>query len=149
MAMTCKLAFLSAAGFVVSSLSVAAQEKGDTLKEDMTKIQGKWERTFTVDGKAVRLVKEHKGNKSTLTKYENNEVFQRHTSEFKLSKTDDARIFTFSKIEITEGKDKGKKYTEQYSFAYRIDRGKFYEFRGALIGDELFDPEMNVWTRVK
>jgi hypothetical protein len=96
-------------------LSLVAQEKGDAVKEDMAKIQGKWERAAKLGGNSVRQVKEHKGHQTTLTTYgENNEFLQQHKSEFKLRKTDDVRIFIYSKLEVTEGKNKGDKYADQF-----------------------------------
>src|SRR5688500_9675027 len=111
-------------------LSVPLQEKADDVKEDLAKIQGKWERTITENGATVHVIKEHKDDQTTFTRYrENGEVLQQHKSQFKLRKTPDVKIFTYTNVEVTDGPNKGVKLDGEFLFAYQFKGNQFYEFR--------------------
>ena len=113
-------------------------------------VEGKWEtRQKDEGGKSVRSVKEHKDGQTTLTRYdEKGEVVSQHQSQYKLRKTDEVRIFTYSNVEVTKGPNKGQKAAGPFSYAFRIQDDSFYEFHGVLLGDS-GAPRLVIWTRVK
>jgi hypothetical protein len=119
-------------------------------QDKVSSVEGKWERHQKDDGgKSFRIVKVHTAGRTILTTYdEKGEVVSQHTSEYKLRKTDEVLVFTYSNIELTAGPNKGQKAAGPFSFAYRVQNDSFYEFSGALLGDSA-TPMLFVWTRVK
>lgn len=130
-----------------------AQDKADleeVKKADLAKMQGKWELLHKDgNGNPIRSVKEIKGNKTFLTRYnDKGEVFHAHTSELELTVTDRVRIHTWRIMEVTAGPNKGDKYPGPAAYIYTIDDSSWTEVWGLLRGDRR-PPAMFVWKRVK
>lgn len=136
--------FAAALGFVVS---MAAQ--GDEPGEAAKAVQGKWVRHQTTANGRVKIVKEHKGQRTIVTAYDDKEnVLYSHESEFKVELSGRVRIFTFFNRSITAGPNAGQKFKEPASFVYRIAENRFIEVHGILEGDAN-PPNMIIWDRVE
>jgi hypothetical protein len=103
-------------------------EEDKDLKEDLRKLQGKWEHTFTVKGEQggeieIRKVKEIKDEKETVTWYlPGGKVYQVTQVDIKLEKKGKDRIFIYSNWKYLEGPEKGKEFRGKVgSFVYKID----------------------------
>jgi hypothetical protein len=118
-------------------------------EDNAADVQGKWERNDANGGRPVRLVKEHKGNRTTLTVFdENGAVLVAHKSEFEVRVMGEVKLFVYSNMEITAGPNKGQKAAGPFAYIYRVGDGSFYEVTG-LLKNETAPPEIRVWTRVK
>jgi hypothetical protein len=119
-------------------------------QDKVASVEGKWERRYKDEaGNSFHVVKQHQDGQTTLTTYnEKGEVVSQHKSQYKLRKTDEVRVFTYSNIEVTEGPAKGQKSAGPFSYVYRIQDDSFYEVWGVLQGDSS-TPTIIVWTRVK
>src|SRR5207237_738807 len=97
-------------------LAVLVRGESTPQADQLQRLQGKWESELTEQGIAAglrRVVKEIKGQKETVTYYgKNHEVLRAHTVDFKLSKTGDIHVFTYSNMEVIEGQGKGQKQKE-------------------------------------
>jgi hypothetical protein len=128
---------------------IRAEEDKD-LKEDLRKLQGKWEHAFTVKGEQgreieIRKVKEIKDEKETVTWYlPGGKVYQVNQVDIKLEKKGKDRIFTYTNWKFLEGPDKGKEIPGKGSFVYKIDGDVWTEVA------ETDDGKIEVqWKRVK
>jgi hypothetical protein len=131
---------------------IAGDEKSDvvTAETDLANIQGSWELTFESNGKTVRTVKEIKGNKTTLTRYdEKGDVIHAHTSEFKLDVSGRVRIHTFFNLEVTAGEGKGEKFQGPHSYVYALYGDTWIEVQGLLVDQLDNDARLYRWTRLK
>lgn len=123
----------------------AAQAAGG---EDLARVQGKWVRTVRTDRGRFKILKEHKGNKTTLTVLDSRgRVVEQKNSEFRLENTGNVRIFTFFNNVFTSGPNKGRTDNASQSYAYRVSGDTFIEFRGLLNGDNE-RPLVFTWERV-
>lgn len=121
----------------------------EILKNDFAQLQGTWESTRRVGNKTIRSVKTIEGNKTRLTRFDpDGVIYWVHTSEFKLSISGKARIFTFFNLEVTAGRNKGEKAEEPCSFIYKVDNDTFAEAHGFLLDEEDGEPRAAVWKRV-
>lgn len=120
----------------------------EVKKADLASMQGRWELTRTdAGGNVIRSVKEIKGNKTTLTRYNaKGEVIHAHTSELELTVTDRVKIHTWRNMEVTAGQGKGEKIPGPFSFIYTIDDNTWTEAWGLLRGDRQ-PAAMYVWKR--
>ena len=122
----------------------------EALKEELAKLQGKWEMTLKVRGRTVRSVKVIEGNKTVLTRYdENGTLFWAHRSEFKLEITDRVKIFTFFNLEVTAGPQKGGKSKKPVSYIYAVDEDTWAEAMGLLIDQKDNELHLRIWKRVR
>ena len=122
----------------------------EVLKNDLAKLQGTWELTRRAGNRTIRSVKTIEGNKTRLTRFApDGVIYWAHTSEFKLSISGQARIFTFFNLEVTAGRNKGEKAEKPCSFIYKVDDDTFSEAHGFLIDEEDGAPRVAVWKRVK
>lgn len=136
------LLFVIAFGTACPTNVVRGQESKDevsnetTAAKELAGVQGKWERIMKADGGAFKVVKEHKGNETTVTilDFEGNVVVAKR-SEFRLEQTGKVRIFTFFNNVITVGPDKGQMDKAPHFYIYRITGDTFVEVNGLLIGD--------------
>lgn len=101
-------------------------EEDKDLKEDLRKLQGKWEHTFTVKGEQgeveIRKVKEIKDEKETVTWYlPGGKVYQVNQVDIKLEKKGKDRIFTYTNWKFLEGPNKGMELEGKGSFVYKLD----------------------------
>jgi hypothetical protein len=112
------------------ALTSMAQEKNRTqaeegLKEDLRKLQGKWEYTFKDRERKVlvRKVKEIKDETETVTWYlPNGEVAQVNRVDIKLERKGDDRILIYSNWKFLEGPQKGREFPgKNGSFFYKLD----------------------------
>lgn len=121
-------------------------EEDKDLKEDLRKLQGKWEYTFEDEqGKVViRKVKEIKDETETVTWYlPDGKVYQVNRVDIKLEKKGRDRILTYSNWKYLEGPEKGKEIKGKIgSFVYKIDGDAWTEVL------EMGQGELK-WKRVK
>jgi hypothetical protein len=138
--LTCAIALL-----LVSAAS-AAEDNADDLK----RVMGRWERTFTNPaGTQFRVIKDVFENYDTVTTYDDvGNVVTAHRSEFKIEKRGPVRVFSFFNSVVTAGPDKGAQHFETNSYIYRVDDESFIEVWGMLDGDP--NPVRVLgWKRVK
>lgn len=143
---------LACIAMVLPRLSPGGEDKADTeaaiLKEDLRRLQGRWELIFKAQGRTVRSVQAIDGNKSTVTRYdEKGAVLEAHTADFTLSISGRTKIFTYSNYEVTAGPAKGKRRSQR-SYVYRLDGDSFFEVRGVLV-DQSEPIAVNHWRRMK
>ncbi len=149
------LLFMIAIGTAFPTNAEPPRESKDELSNETTAakeladVQGKWERVMRTDGGIYKVVKEHKGNETTVTILDSNgaDVVAKK-SEFRLEKTGRVRIFTFFNNVITAGPQKGQTDKAPHSYIYRITGDTFVEVNGLLIGDD-DEPVIFAWQRVK
>jgi hypothetical protein len=116
---------------------------------ELAKVQGKWVRSVKTANGPVQIIKEHKGQKTTLQFMDaNGNVVASKISEFRLEKTGRVRVFTFFNNVVTSGPQKGQVDKEKKSYIYRIEGDSFIEANGLLLDDE--GPALVYqWKRVK
>jgi hypothetical protein len=130
-------------------LSAPAREEKQSddekaLKEDLRKLQGKWEHTFK-EGEVnagIRKVKEIKDNKETVTWYlPDGKIFAVNVVDFKLEMKGEHHIFSWSNGKVVEGEYKGQPFQDG-SCVYKLDGDEWTEMLPD--GDGII-----VWKRVK
>ncbi len=133
---------------VILSFSTAsiADEKADELK----RVMGRWEHTFTNKaGTQFRVVKDVFEDSDTVTTYDDmGNVVTAHRSQFKIEKRGPVRVFSFFNSVVTAGPDKGEQRFETNSYIYRAEDDYFIEVWGLLDGDPN-PPRILAWKRVK
>lgn len=149
------LLFMIALGAAFPTNAEPPRESKDELSNETTAakeladVQGKWERIMKTDGVAFKVVKEHKGNETTVTILDSKgAVVVAKKSEFRLEQTGKVRIFTFFNNVVTAGPQKGQTDQEPHAYIYRITGDTFIEVNGLLIGDG-DEPVIFAWQRVK
>src|SRR5438067_1297468 len=143
-------------GLLGAAMQASAQDKkdaGDPLKKDAELLQGKWERVMTTDtsalGKAKRAVKEFKGDKETVTWYnDKDEVIRSHRVTFKLSECGKLRIYNYTDMEILDGPGKGQKVDLNNSYIYRVGEDSLVETAG-FFQDELPLCSFARWKKIE
>jgi len=139
--------FVLLASSLAFAVSVAAN--GDEPIELSKAVQGKWLRHQATATGPVKIVKEHKGQNTIVTAYDDKRnVIYSHESEFKIEQSGKVRIFTFFNRTITAGPNAGQKLKDPVSFVYRIAENRFIEVHGILDGDSNA-PNMIIWDRVE
>ena len=137
-------------GFTTAKADNAKKSpNSDVAAQELAAVQGKWGRTVNTDRGTFKIVKEHKGNKTTLTITDSEgEVVEQKESEFRLETTGNVRVFTFFNNLFTAGPNKGRKDDTPHSYLYRVTNDTFAEIRGVMIGD---DDRLAAftWKRVK
>lgn len=129
------------------AMSVAAY--GDEPIEPTKAVQGKWVRHLNTATGPVKVVKEHNGQRTIVTGYNDKlNVIYSHESEFKVEQSGKVRIFTYFNRTITAGPNAGQKIKEPVSFVYRVAENRFIEVLGVLDGDTNA-PNMIIWDRIK
>ncbi|HZN64473.1 MAG TPA: TIGR03067 domain-containing protein [Tepidisphaeraceae bacterium] len=144
------LLLYAAGAFLAARPAPAAA--ADTPAEDLLAVQGKWEREEPPGSDAPyrRVVKEVKGNEEVVTYYRaDGSVWRSHRAQFKLSRSGDVKVFTFSNVQITEGDGKGSKYQGASSYIYLATDRQFKEVSGFLPGQEAQGVLTLLWTRAK
>ena len=148
-ALVLTMAAIASSGSAVAQAPPTSKASEATAAEELARVQGKWVRTIETENGTFKAVKEHKGNKTTVTFLDpEDNVVAAKRSEFRLEKTDKVRIFTFFNNVITAGPQKGQTDESQTSYIYRITGDTFFEVNGLLIGDDS-DPVAFSWERVK
>ncbi len=126
------------------SVATYAEEPLEAAKA----VQGKWVRHQDTANGRVKIVKEHNGQRTIVTAYDDKaNVLYSHESEFKVELSGKVRIFTFFNRVITAGPNSGQKIKEPVSFVYRIVENRFIEVHGILDGDANA-PNMIIWDRI-
>ncbi|MDA1055513.1 MAG: hypothetical protein O3C40_34370 [Planctomycetota bacterium] len=132
-----------------AELPLKSNAAATTTAEELAEVQGKWVRTMTTPSGVFKVVKEHKGNNTTVTFMDSEgRIVEAKKSEFRLENTGKVRIFTFFNNVITAGLQKGRTDNEPHSYIYRITGDTFVEVNGLLIGDDA-TPVAFTWERVK
>lgn len=140
-----RLAFLIALLAVAAVTAIQADEP--ELDAATKEVQGKWFRVQQMPDGPVRLLKEHRGNKTFLVANDQKgKVLYAHESEFRVETADKVRILTFFNRKVTAGPDKGQEQKEPQSFLYRVKDGQFIETWGLLENDQS-RPAMILWKR--
>lgn len=117
--------------------AAATSTASEAENDDLAAVQGKWVRTVETDRGTFKIVKEHKGNQTTLTVTDSDgQIVEEKKSEFRLERTDTVRIFTFFNNEFTAGPNKGRTDNAPQSYIYRVTGDTFVEVRGLMIGDD-------------
>ncbi len=112
-------------------------------------LQGKWSRQVKTPTGVATIIKEHLGDKTILTAYDDQgKVMYAHESKFACETSGRVKIFTILQRRITVGPGAGQVTTEKNPFVYRIVDDQFIEVRGVLEEDPN-PPGMVVWKRVK
>jgi hypothetical protein len=129
-------------------LSLPAAGDAAEPADEKDAVSGAWARTVTTPQGTYRIVKSHLDGTTTLhvTDGDGN-VVESKTSEYRLSETDEVRIFTYFNNVITAGAEAGGRVPGEFAYIYRIDRDRFYEIRGLLKNDD-GPVEVIVWDRV-
>ena len=125
---------------------------GATEVQDLLEVQGKWEREEPEGGGAPyqRVVKEVKGNEEVVTYYRpDGSLWRTHRAQFKLSRTGDVKVFSFSNVQVTDGDGKGSRFAGPSSYIYVATDRQFKEVTGFLPGQEAQPPSVLVWRRAK
>ena len=125
------------------------RDTSDTAAQELAAVQGKWVRTVETDRGMFKIVKEHKGNKTTLTIMDSEgQIVEEKNSEFRLETTGKVRVFTFFNNVFTAGPNKGRTDDAPQSYIYQVTGDTFVEVRGLMIGD---DDRISAftWERVK
>jgi hypothetical protein len=128
---------------IVRGVSAQDKEGSDALEKDAQALQGQWQRVSTTDksvlGKAKRAVKEIKGDKETVTWYDEKDMIIRsHRVTFKLSESGRVRVFTWSDLEFLDQTGKWQKAAVRGSYVYRIEKGVLCESSGFLQDQQPF-----------
>lgn len=127
-------------------------DRAATEVQDLLEVQGKWEREEPQGSNAPyqRVVKEVKGNEETVTHYRaDGSVWRAHRAQFKLSRSGDVKVFSFSNVQITDGDGKGSRFPGPSSYIYVTTERQFKEVTGFLPGQEAQAPSVLVWRRAK
>ena len=95
---------------VTASADTRSKEAPDnSAVDELAKIQGVWSRKIQTEDGTFRIVKQHKGQATTVTVFDSNEkVVAEKESKFRLEKTAKVRVFTFYDNVTTAGPQKGQ-----------------------------------------
>ena len=122
----------------------------DPATQDLMRVQGKWEREEPQGSPAPyrNAVKEVKGNEELVTYYRpDGSVWRAHRAQFKLSRSGDVKVFTFSNVQIVAGDGVGGRFGGPTSYIYQASDRQFREVRGFLPGQEAEPVSVLVWQR--
>lgn len=132
--------------------------KGTTAAQDLKALQGRWERPLSGEDDAAkgaaRVVKEVKGNRETVTYYDDaGKAVRVTTADFKLETSGRVKLYTFSNLKVTEGQDSGDAgggADRALSYLYRVEGDLYYEVHGLLIDSPAgSSPSVVRWERAK
>lgn len=123
----------------------------DENKNDLARLQGKWQVVGKdATGAEVRVVKTIDGNRELLEQFRNGELIHAHAVDFKLRRTDEVHVFTYSNMVVTVGPRKGLKGPDKGSYIYQVRGDQWLTIEGFMIGDpEEGLPDITLFTRVK
>jgi uncharacterized protein (TIGR03067 family) len=140
----------TAFAFAASGPSVFGAEGAAASQDDIAQVQGRWEREEPQgsDASYKRATKEIRGDKETVTYYDaDGKIVRQHKVDFKLSRTGDVNVFTYTNWEATEGPQKGTKMPGSASYIYRVGEKQFREVWGFLPGQETRRTVLNIWKK--
>jgi hypothetical protein len=112
-----------------------AAEEDDALQQDRQRLIGRWERTIPNSKPRLREILTIEEDRDTLeTINDENAVVSRYTSQFKLERVGDVRIYTRSRVKAELGKSPVRTGATDQSFILQFHRRWFYEVSGLLHG---------------
>jgi hypothetical protein len=137
--------------------AAGSDAKGASIEQDHKALQGRWERKLLgADDNArqgeARAVKEVKGNRETVTYYDDaGRAVRATTADFKLEQSGRVRLYTFSNLKVTLGADQGDDATTKpLSYIYRVDGDVYHEAHGLLVDSPAGSkPGVARWVRSK
>lgn len=120
-------------------------------RQDLLAVQGRWEREEGSPGAPYRhVVKEVMGNEEVVVYYRpDGTIWRAHRAQFKLSRTGDVKVFTFSNVQVTDGDGKGSRFPGPSSYIYQATDRQFKEVSGLLPGQESQPIAALTWKRAK
>jgi hypothetical protein len=135
----------------------ASSAKGTTTPaQDLKALQGRWERPLLGDDDAhgaARVVKEVKGNRETVTYYDDaGKAVRATTADFKLEASGRVKLYTFSNLKVTQGEDTGDDGAagRSLSYLYRVEGDLYFEAHGLLTDSPAGStPSVVRWERAK
>jgi hypothetical protein len=146
---TLLVTLLTISSFALASAEAPLKPIEPEAEIELAKVQGTWVRTIKTKDGTLKVVKVHKGHKTTLTYLDSEDnVVAAKNSEFRLENTGKVRIFTFFNNVVTAGAQKGQVDKGPYSYIYRITGDTFFEANGLLIGSD-DEPVAFAWRRIK
>jgi uncharacterized protein (TIGR03067 family) len=128
----------------------ADSSAGAEASKDLRTVQGLWEREEPADSKASyrRATKDVRGNEETVTYYDaRGDIVRRHKVDFDVSRMGEVKIFTYTRMEVTEGPQKGSKMPGPVSYIYWANDKYFREAWGFLPGQETPPALLYVWRK--
>lgn len=155
--MSCLVIALATSQFTISEGSDVDRQAvrdgqpidGAPDEAELAKVQGKWVRSVKTANGLVQIIKEHKGQETTLRFMDSDgKVLASKISEFRLEKTGRVRVFTFFNNVVTSGPQKGQVDKKEKSYIYRIEGDTFIEANGLLADDE-GPTTVYQWKRIK
>jgi hypothetical protein len=131
--------------------------KSRTVVQDLESLQGRWERKLPGGDDSARkgearAVKEIKGNKETVTYYDDaGKAVRATTADFELEQSGRVRLYTFSNLKVTLGDDKGDTgLNKPLSYIYRVEGDTYHEGHGLLTDSPAGSkPSVARWDRAK
>jgi hypothetical protein len=131
-------------------LAIAAASLADDKADEIKRLQGRFERTFTnAAGTMFRTVQDIVGDQSTVTAYDDvRNVVAAHTATIKVEKRGSVRVLSFFNLVVTAGAEKGHTEPGTSSYIYRFDGSVFSEAWGLLEGDDS-PPRILYWRKLK
>lgn len=135
----------------------APPAKAGSVEQDLKALQGRWERKLLGEDRSTRkgearAVKEIKGNKETVTYYDDDgKAVRATTADFKLEQSGRVRLYTFSNLKVTLGEDQGDAGSKKpLSYIYRVEGDAYHEGHGFLVDSPAGSkPSVARWDRVK
>lgn len=141
-------AFLRVWSIVALALFSHEAAIADAPVDAVDEVQGQWVRSVNTAQGPVRVIKEHLGQKSTVTAYDGQgNVLYAHQSEFLIEPSGQLRIFKHFNRTIIAGPGAGQKTNDSGAYVYRVTNNQFIEVHG-LLEDQTDKPGMMVWERV-
>ena len=131
--------------------------KARSVEQDLEALQGRWERKLLGGDQSARkgearAVKEIKGNKETVTYYDDaGKPVRATTADFKLEQSGRVRLYTFSNLKVTVGEDQGDAGSKKpLSYIYRVEGDAYHEGHGFLVDSPAGSrPSVARWERAK
>ena len=143
-----RLAMLFA--LVSLSLVIVSSSHGDdpAPAEDESLVAGLWKVTFETSQGTIHHVKEHANGKTTVSVYDaEGGLIAQKQSRYELSRSGEARVFTYFDNVATAGPGIGQRDPRRRSYLYRVHDDRFYEIHGMMLDDE-GPVVVRVWKRM-
>jgi hypothetical protein len=135
--------------FGIVWLSSAAWAQDDAAAE-LKKVQGRYEiLAKNSAGVQFRMIKDVGEGREVVSTYDDvGNLVEAHSTEFKLEKRGEVRVFSFFNLTVLAGTNKGHVQPGTSSYLYRVTDNHFVEAWGLLEGDTR-SPHMKIWRRLK
>jgi hypothetical protein len=117
-------------------------------KAEYQRVAGTWKTTREWQGRTYSGNKTHKGGKSEVSFLDSEgKLLHTHTSEYKLKRLGDIRIFVYFNRKVTAGPNKGDERPGVQRYIYKVVDDQFFEIQGAFASQQ-GKPSIIVWDRV-